>query len=100
MDEKDWLILKTLQEKRNITQTAAAVYISQQALSKRLKLVEERFGVSVALRNKNGDILYRNTWVIVNEEAKQLKVVERFIDFVSTFSFKNEFGSLQPPHKV
>lgn len=54
MDEKDWLILKTLHEKRNITKTAAAVYISQPALSKRLQQIEDRFGASVAVRGKNG----------------------------------------------
>lgn len=54
MDEKDWLILKTLHEKRNITKTAAAVHISQPALSKRLQQIEERFGVRVAVRGKSG----------------------------------------------
>lgn len=54
MDEKDWIILKTLQEKRSITKTAAVVYISQPALSKRLQQIEERFGATIALRNKNG----------------------------------------------
>lgn len=54
MDEKDWIILKTLKEKRSITKTAAAVYISQPALSKRLRQIEERFGATIALRNKNG----------------------------------------------
>ena len=54
MDEKDWLILKTLHEKRNITQTAAAVFLSQPALSKRLRQMETRFGMELALRNQNG----------------------------------------------
>lgn len=54
MDEKDWVILKTLQEKRSITKTAAAVFISQPALSKRLQLMEERFETSIAIRTKNG----------------------------------------------
>ncbi len=54
MDEKDWLILKTLQEKKSITKTATAVHISQPALSKRLQQLEERFNVSIAVRSKNG----------------------------------------------
>lgn len=54
MDEKDWLILKTLQEKKSITKTAAAVFISQPALSKRLQQLEERFGVTLAVRSKTG----------------------------------------------
>ena len=35
MDEKDWLILKTLFEKKSITKTAATLFISQPALSSR-----------------------------------------------------------------
>ena len=54
MDEKDWLILKTLQEKKSITKTASAVFISQPALSKRLQQMEERFGVTLAVRSKSG----------------------------------------------
>ena len=54
MDEKDWLILKTLQEKKSITKTASAVFISQPALSKRLQQMEENFGVALAVRNKSG----------------------------------------------
>jgi len=54
MDEKDWLILKTLQEKKSITKTAATMFISQPALSKRLQQIEERFGVTLAMRSKTG----------------------------------------------
>lgn len=54
MDEKDWLILKTLQEKKSITKTASSVFISQPALSKRLQQMEERFGVTLAVRSKSG----------------------------------------------
>ncbi len=54
MDEKDWLILKTLHEKKSITKTAAAVYISQPALTNRLHQIEERFGVQIAIRSRKG----------------------------------------------
>ena len=54
MDEKDWLILRTLQEKKSITKTASTVFISQPALSKRLQQIEERFGVTLAVRSKTG----------------------------------------------
>jgi Transcriptional regulator len=54
MDEKDWLLLRSLRDKRNITKAADALNTSQPGLSKRLRLIEERFGVSIALRNKSG----------------------------------------------
>ena len=54
MDEKDWLLLRALRDKRNITKAAEALNTSQPGLSKRLQLIEERFGTIIALRNKSG----------------------------------------------
>lgn len=54
MDERDWLILKTLHERKNITKAAAALFISQPALSNRIKHIEDRFGTVIVLRGKNG----------------------------------------------
>lgn len=54
MDERDWLILKTLFEKKSITKTAAALFISQPALSNRLQHIEARFGTIIVVRSKNG----------------------------------------------
>ena len=54
MDEKDWLLLKTLSDTRNITKAANLLNTSQPGLSKRLQVLEERFGTSIALRNKSG----------------------------------------------
>ncbi|SBW08954.1 LysR substrate-binding protein [uncultured delta proteobacterium] len=54
MDEKDWLLLRALRDTRNITKAADVLNTSQPGLSKRLRLIEERFGTSIALRNKSG----------------------------------------------
>lgn len=54
MDERDWLILKTLYEKKSITKTAEALFISQPALSSRLQHIESRFGTVIAVRGKKG----------------------------------------------
>lgn len=54
MDERDWLILKTLFEKKSITKTAAALFISQPALSNRLQHIEARFQTVIVVRSKNG----------------------------------------------
>ena len=54
MDERDWLILKTLFEKKSITKTAEALFISQPALSSRLQHIESRFGTVIAVRGKKG----------------------------------------------
>lgn len=54
MDEKDWLLLRALRDTRNITKAADMLNTSQPGLSKRLRLLEESFGASIALRNKSG----------------------------------------------
>ena len=54
MDEKDWLLLRALRDTRNITKAADTLNTSQPGLSKRLQLLEERFGTSIALRSKSG----------------------------------------------
>lgn len=54
MDEKDWRILDVLAEERSITKAAARLYISQPALSYRLKHLEEEFGVQIMSRIPSG----------------------------------------------
>lgn len=54
MDEKDCMMLRALKECGNITQASAQLFISQPALSKRLKLLESEFGTRLVLRTHNG----------------------------------------------
>jgi len=54
MDDKDWVILKTISEEKNITKAAERLYLSQPALSYRLKNLEKEFGAKIMLRNTNG----------------------------------------------
>ncbi|AOC92564.1 putative HTH-type transcriptional regulator YraN [Bacillus amyloliquefaciens] len=45
MDEKDWVVLITLFEEKNMTKAAERLYMTQPALSYRLKNLEAQFGV-------------------------------------------------------
>lgn len=54
MDERDWLILKVLYEKKNITKTAQSLYISQPALTKRIQQMEKEFQVAMIERGTRG----------------------------------------------
>jgi DNA-binding transcriptional LysR family regulator len=54
MDNRDWLILKLLYEKKNISKTALSLYISQPALTNRLQQIEKEFGVQIVLRERRG----------------------------------------------
>ena len=54
MNEKDFEVLRTLNETRNITRAAEKLYITQSALSKKIKLLERELNVTLAIRTKQG----------------------------------------------
>ena len=54
MDDRDWLILKVLFEKKNITKTAQSLYISQPSLTKRIQQMEKEFKVTIIERGSKG----------------------------------------------
>jgi DNA-binding transcriptional LysR family regulator len=54
MDDKDWLILKTIHEEQSLTKAAERLFISQPALSYRLQNLEKDFGVKFMNRHANG----------------------------------------------
>ena len=54
MDEKDFEILSILNETRNITRAAKQLYITQSALSKRIKAIEKELGIEMLIRSRQG----------------------------------------------
>lgn len=54
MDERDWLILSTLYRTKNITKTAEELFITQPALTSRLKSIEGFFAVPIVNRTTKG----------------------------------------------
>nr|WP_092071444.1 LysR family transcriptional regulator [Dendrosporobacter quercicolus]NSL49356.1 LysR family transcriptional regulator [Dendrosporobacter quercicolus DSM 1736]SDM26386.1 DNA-binding transcriptional regulator, LysR family [Dendrosporobacter quercicolus] len=54
MDRRDWIILKTIAEEKNMTKAAERLYISQPALSYRLKNMEKKLGAAILIRTANG----------------------------------------------
>mgnify|MGYP000550202038 CR=1 FL=1 len=54
MDEKDYELLHALDETRNITHAADKLYMTQSALSKRIKALEQELGVEIVLRSRQG----------------------------------------------
>lgn len=57
MNEQDWKLLKTLARERNVTRTAERLYITQPALSYRIRQIEQEFGIDLFVRTPNGVIL-------------------------------------------
>lgn len=54
MDTRDWLILKVIYDKKNITKAAEELYMSQPAITNRLKQIEKEFGVNIVTRGRRG----------------------------------------------
>ncbi|MEC1154342.1 LysR family transcriptional regulator [Cytobacillus horneckiae] len=54
MNDKDWLILKTVAEENNITKAAERLYISQPALTYRINQIEQDVKVQILERKKKG----------------------------------------------
>ncbi|MEO2078204.1 MAG: LysR family transcriptional regulator [Bacillus sp. (in: firmicutes)] len=54
MDEQDWIILKVLFEKKNITKTAESLYISQPSLTKKIQQIEKEYQVEIVKRGTKG----------------------------------------------
>ena len=76
MKNIDWMILKVLYEKRSMTQAAEVLYMTQPALTKRIKSIEAEWGIEVVKRSSKG--------VTFTEEGKYLvKKSSIMIDFLN-----------------
>jgi DNA-binding transcriptional LysR family regulator len=54
LDERDWIVLQTLYQEKNITKTAQRLYISQPALTNRIQQLEREFGITIVNRGRRG----------------------------------------------
>ena len=54
MEDRDWLMIKLLYKHKNITKTAQALFVSQPALTTRIRQIEEDFGIKMIQRSSRG----------------------------------------------
>lgn len=54
MNERDWIVLKTLFEEKNITKTSQRLFISQPSLTAQIRRMEDEFGVKLIYRAIRG----------------------------------------------
>ena len=54
MDERDFELLLSLKETKNITRTAEKLYITQSSLSKRIQAIEKELDIKLLLRSRKG----------------------------------------------
>jgi DNA-binding transcriptional LysR family regulator len=72
LDDKDWIILRTISEEKNITKAAERLYISQPALSYRLKNLEKEFEAKIVLRNPTGVVFTPQGELLLNYALEML----------------------------
>lgn len=66
MNERDFEMLKVLSEMSNITKAAEKLCITQSALSKRIKALEDELGVQLLKRSRGGRILQQREKLSLN----------------------------------
>lgn len=77
MDEKDCLILQYLYKDQNLTKAAERLYMTQPALTYRVRQIEKEFQIDILA--KNGEELKRRTWMLYRKSSLQLASVSKFV---------------------
>ncbi|MFH2113673.1 MAG: LysR family transcriptional regulator [Spirochaetota bacterium] len=97
MTDRDWLLLKTIAEEHSITKAADRLYISQPALTYRVKLLEQEFKTKILIRTPNGVILTPQGEYLLNYAKEMIlrltRVKEQIISFGDTVKGPLRIGS-------
>lgn len=86
MNDKDWQILLTIANAKNMTVASNRLYITQPALTYRLKNIEKELGAAVFLRTPKGLVLTPEGEAIVKYAKTMLKEFESIRTRVSNMS--------------
>lgn len=76
MNDKDWQILLTIADVKNMTVASSKLYITQPALTYRLKNIEKELGAAVFLRTPKGVVLTPEGEAIVKYAKSMLKELD------------------------
>jgi len=82
MDEKDWIAIKILYEEKNISRAAERLYISQPALTYRLKNLEKEFGTSLFFKIKGGIEFTSEGIYLMSYSEEMIKRLQKTKDYI------------------
>ncbi|OXS74753.1 LysR family transcriptional regulator [Domibacillus enclensis] len=82
MDEKDWTAICILHEEKNLTRSAERLFISQPALTYRLKNLENEFGTRLFFKVKGGIEFTSEGTHLAEYAGEMLKKLQRTKDFM------------------
>jgi DNA-binding transcriptional LysR family regulator len=90
MDQTDWKIIHLLYEEKNITKTAERMYISQPALTYRIKNIENKLGISLIHRTKQRITFTREGEHVAAHATKMVSQFQKLIDHLEHASDEKE----------
>ena len=76
MNDRDWVILKTIAAEKNINSAAESLYMSQPALTYRLKHIEDELNTIIFIRSKKGVTLTPQGEIFIDYADKMLREFE------------------------
>lgn len=80
----DYKLLVTLEEEKTLRKAADILYISQPAVSQRLKSIESFFGVNIFIRTKKQLITTNEGMLVIEHARKMLKEERLLLDKISS----------------
>ncbi|MBP2633709.1 MAG: yofA 2 [Firmicutes bacterium] len=86
MENKDWGIILTLNNEKNITKAAQILYMSQPALTSKIKNIEQELGVQLILRSSRGIQFTPEGKYVVNKAEKMVVQLEQMKNELRSFS--------------
>lgn len=82
MDEKDWIAIRILYEEKNISRAAERLYISQPALTYRLKNLEREFGTSLFFKIRGGIEFTSEGIHLADYSEEMVKKLQKTKDYI------------------
>jgi DNA-binding transcriptional LysR family regulator len=90
VDDKDWAMLKIIDEERNLTKSAERLFISQPALTYRLHSLEQEFGIRILNRYRNGVSFTPQGEYILQFSKEILEKLKRTKEYVQSMDTRIE----------
>jgi len=88
MNSQDWVLLKMIAKERNITRASERLYLSQPALTYRIRQLENEFGEKLLIRTPNGVILTPQGEFLVDYANEMILRLDRTKELLTSFNNK------------
>lgn len=98
MKDIDWKILTVLYEKRSMTKAAEALYMTQSALTKRIKAMEEEWNIEIVKRSSQGVMFTDDGHYLVKKASIMLDFLKEIEEHFADQKERREFLRIGVPN--